>query len=273
MADSSVEATLPVIVKLGGSAMEDAVATAATLDVLAEACRMRRSWVLVHGGGKPIDRAMAAAGLVPKKIAGRRYTDDATLAIVVSVLQELNQQLVKELHARGCPAVAMPTSPAEYPLMGQRLMLPGLDLQPVDLGRVGTVTGVRAHVPYWAVVPSLAVDAEGDGGWLNINADTVASALARTLQAQTVLFLSDMPGLLKDKNEPSTLVAHLTASESREWIASGIIDGGMIPKIEACLEALDSGAERAVLLDGRQPEHLRLALARTEFRGTQIHRT
>lgn len=267
----------PVVVKLGGSAMEDPTATDACLRCVATLHHLRVPVVLVHGGGKPIDRAMAEAGLTPKKVAGRRYTDDATLAIVVRVLHELNRDLANRLNALGVPAV--PTTNADdFPLMGERLLLPSLDLQPVDLGRVGKVTGVRterfvkavADGGLLAVIPSLAIDT--DGGWLNVNADTAASAVAGTLKADKAVFLTDTPGVLHDRANPRSLISQLTESECRALIASGAIDGGMVPKVEACFEALEAGAKSALILDGRVPYSLLNVFLHDTFTGTVITR-
>jgi acetylglutamate kinase len=246
----------PVVVKLGGSAMEEPAATRGTLECVAALQQLGVRVVLVHGGGKPIDRAMAAAGLTPVKVQGRRYTDDATLAVVVKVLAELNAGVVRGIEAAGGSAVGF-TDVDSFPLAGDRLLLPGLDLQPVDLGRVGTVTEVATAafagdgVP---VLPSLARAA--DGGWLNVNADTAAAAVAGALNAAACYFLTDTPGVLRDVREPESLVPRLTVSECRERIAAGVIAGGMIPKVEACFDALAAGAGTAVILDGRNPRAL-----------------
>src|SRR5262245_50745143 len=132
----------PVVVKLGGSAMEDPAATDACLKSVATLNKLGVPLVLVHGGGKPIDRAMAEAGLVPKKVAGRRYTDDATLAIVVRVLHQINRDLTARLNALGAPAFEH-TEAQFFPLTGERLVLQGADGRPIDLGRVGKVTFVE----------------------------------------------------------------------------------------------------------------------------------
>src|SRR4051812_12433722 len=171
------------VIKLGGSAIEDPAALRATLQsvVLLETVGIRP--VLVHGGGKPIDRAMAASGLTPKKIQGRRYTDDATLNIVVDVLtNEVNAGIVRQMRELGGRAVGLHSGTLQA-LHGERLALPNPGGEPVDLGRVGQVTRVDAGlirdfadagvVP---VIPSLACDA--DGGWLNVNADTAACSVA-----------------------------------------------------------------------------------------------
>ena len=261
------------VIKLGGSAMEDAAALRATLqDVLfMETVGLRP--VLVHGGGKPIDRAMAAAGLHPRKVLGRRYTDDATLDIVVRVLKdEINPGIVDQLNQLGGNAVS-----AASLLRGERLTLSGPDGSAVDLGRVGTVTRVdtdrlrdliaRGTVP---VIPSLALDAAGR--WLNVNADTAASAVAGALVADKVVFLTDTPGVLRDRADTGSLFPRLTEAECRGLIGSGVIDGGMVPKVEACFEALAAGARSVAILDGRVPYSLLDVFLKDTFAGTEIAR-
>ena len=260
-----------VVVKIGGSAMEIPAATHGMLDAVAALHTLGAKLILVHGGGKPIDRAMDAAGLMPVKIQGRRYTDDATLAIVVKVLLEINESLVTRFANRGVNAVGIHCG-----ISGKRLLLPGLDLQPLDLGRVGVVTGLdrmRFHdhlrdgtLP---IVPSIALD-DTDGGWLNVNADSMAAGLARELGAESVLFLTDTPGVLRDRLDPGSRLARLTVDECRDLIADGVIDGGMIPKVEACFEALEAGAARAVILDGRDTHSLLDDFLQPGSTGTEI---
>ena len=276
----------PVVVKLGGSAMEDPAATDACLRSVATLNKLGVPLVLVHGGGKPIDRAMAEAGLVPKKVAGRRYTDDATLAIVVRVLKdEINAGLVAKLRELGVDAFGASKLPSgNWFLLGNRLTMPGPDGQPIDLGHVGTVRfvddeflraafGEDTTVPAFGtlpVVPSLALD--DNENWLNVNADTAASAVAGALKADKAIFLTDTPGVLRDRSNPASLIPKLTERDARELIASGVIDGGMVPKVEACFEALEAGAKSALILDGREKFSLLDVFLHDTFKGTAITR-
>ncbi len=263
------------VIKLGGSAMEDPAALTATLQdvVFLETAGMRP--VLVHGGGKPIDRAMAASGLQPRKIQGRRYTDAATLDIVARVLlHEVNAGIVAQIRALGGRAVGL-HSGAIQSLFGERLFLSGGDGQPIDLGLVGKVTRVDARlvedfcadrvVP---VIPSLALDA--DAGWLNVNADTAAAAVAAHLKAEKLVFLSDTPGVLRDRRDPETLVRHLDADGCRDLIQRGVIDSGMIPKVEACLDSLRAGVRKTHMIDGRVRHALLLEIFTDRGVGTEI---
>ena len=254
------------VVKLGGSALEDPHAAAGTLQSLAALHALGVKLVVVHGGGKPIDRAMAEAGIEPVKILGRRFTDDKTLEIVVRVLGEINRSVAERLGDAVAVADVRP-----FPLAGERLMIPGLDLQPVDLGRVGRVTGVDTAGfagDAIAVVPCLAVGP--DGGWLNVNADTAASAIAGAMGAEGVLFLTDTPGVLAHYPDPASRIDRLTRDQCEQLIRDGVVAGGMIPKVEACLEALDAGAGRAVILDGRDPHALLAEFVGLPRPGTEV---
>lgn len=261
-----------VVVKLGGSAMEEASATRGCLRSVAALNALGVRLVLVHGGGKPIDRAMTEAGLTPRKVAGRRYTDDATLEIVVRVLRdEINASLVQSLGEWGAKAVA-----CCHLLEATRLTLPGPDGE-VDLGRVGQVSRVdlstlerllaNAEIP---VIPSLGRAA--DTGWLNINADTAASAVAGAINADQAIFLTDTPGVLRDRNDPASRIAQLPESECRRLVDSGVIEGGMVPKVEACFEALAAGAQSALIIDGREPYALWQLFTSDVIPGTEITR-
>ena len=264
------------VIKLGGSAMEDAGALRATLQsvVFMETVGLRP--VLVHGGGKAIDRAMAQAGLRPRKVRGRRFTDEATLAIVLRVLrEEINAPIVRQIRELGGRAVGLHTGELQA-LFGERLSLPDGEGGATDLGRVGTVTRVdggmildfaaAGRVP---VIPSLALD-ESDGGWLNVNADTAASAVASHLKAEKLVLLTDTPGILRDRSDPGSLLPSLTAEECRDLIASGVIDSGMIPKVEACLDSLRAGVRKTHIIDGRLRHSLLLEIYTDRGVGTEI---
>ena len=235
-----------VVIKLGGSALEETDAVRRCLsDVLfMEAVGMRP--ILIHGGGKAINKGMEAAGIQPKWVNGRRYTDDATLDIVSRVLaEEICEGLVDEVRALGGRAVPL-NFRTQNVLIGERLTMKSDDGEKIDLGRVGHVTNINREllaatcragaIP---IIPSVALDAEG--GRLNVNADTAAAAVARLLRAEKLVFISDVPGIFLDKDDPQTLQSNLNIPRVRELIASGVIAGGMVPKVEAALEAVEAG--------------------------------
>jgi acetylglutamate kinase len=263
------------VIKLGGSAMEDPDALRATLQdiVFMETVGMRP--ILVHGGGKPIDRAMAAAGLKPRKVHGRRYTDEPTLEIVVNVLlKEINAGIEAQIRQLGGRAVGCHLGSFQY-LQGEKLLLPGEGGTPLDLGRVGKVTRVdKALIEDFCaasvvpVIPSLAVDAEGR--WLNVNADTAAAAVASQLRAEKLVLLTDTPGILLDRQNPESLVRGLDASHCQDLMHRRVIDEGMIPKVEACLDSLQAGVRKTHIIDGRLKHSLLLEIYTDRGVGTEI---
>ena len=262
------------VIKLGGSAMEDPDALRATLQDVVFMAYVGMRPMLVHGGGKAIDRAMAAAGFQPKKIQGRRVTDDATLKIVVRVLcDEINGGIVRQVRELGGRAVGL-TGPLQS-LYGEKLLLPGDGDKLIDLGRVGKVTCVDGELieDYCAgnlipVIPCVAQDAAG--AWLNVNGDTAAAAVAASLKAEKLVFLSDIPGILTDRANPASLVPCLNAMGCDQLIKTGVIDSGMIPKVEACLDSLRAGVRKTHLIDGRLRHSLLLEIFTDKGVGTEI---
>jgi acetylglutamate kinase len=262
------------VIKLGGSAMEDTQVLQATLQdvVFMETVGMRP--VLVHGGGKTIDRAMTAAGLKPHKVHGRRVTDEPTLEIVVRELRALSTTIEQEIRRLGGRAISLCAGSLQC-LFGERWFLHDNTGQQLDLGRVGRVTRVdHALIADFAaagvvpVIPSVALDA--DGAWLNVNADTAAAAVAANLQAEKLLVLTDTAGILGDRNDPQSLIRGLDAGGCRDLIAKGIIDEGMIPKVEACLEALRAGVRKTHIIDGRVRHSSLLEIYTDHGVGTEI---
>jgi acetylglutamate kinase len=263
------------VIKLGGSAMEDPAALTATLQdvVFMETVGLRP--VVVHGGGKPIDRAMAAAGLTPVKRHGRRVTDDATLAVVVRVLRdEINAGIVRQIRQLGGRAVGLHTDTLQT-LFGEKLSLSAKDGEPIDLGRVGQVTRVDAAliesfadagvVP---VIPSLAYD--DTGTWLNVNADTAAAAVAGGLKAAKLVFLTDTAGILGNPADPMSTIPSLNLPAVQQLIEDSVIDAGMLPKVEACLDGLRAGVAKVHVIDGRLRHSLLLEIYTDRGVGTEI---
>ncbi|HUE69928.1 MAG TPA: acetylglutamate kinase [Pirellulaceae bacterium] len=263
------------VIKLGGSVMENEIALRHTLldIVFMESVGMRP--VVVHGGGVAIDRAMDAAGLVPKKIKGRRYTDDTTLKIVEEVLAyETNESIAKKIEELGGRAMNLNFKTTNV-LFGERITLPGENGAEIDLGHVGKVTRVdrttienlcyAGQVP---VIPSMAIDERG--GKLNVNADTAATAVAQSLGAEKMIYMSDVNGVRRDKNDPNSIIHSLTDVEARELIRTGVVDSGMIPKVEACLETLDRGVRKVHIIDGRLRHSLLLEIYTSSGVGTEI---
>jgi len=265
------------VIKLGGSVMEDPGSLSALLVdvVFMQTVGMRP--VVVHGGGKAITVAMEKAGLTPHWVKGRRYTDDGTLEIVARVLaEEINADIERHINKFGGRASGLHHKTHQC-LYGRKLMLPDGDGSLSDLGRVGEVTEVdiipienlclAGVVP---VLPSLAEDEDEEGKLLNVNADTAAAAVAQALQAEKLVFLTDTPGILMDRNEPASLISGLTPEECHELMARGVIDKGMIPKVEACLNSIAAGVRKTHIIDGRLRHSLLLEIFTESGVGTEI---
>ena len=265
------------VIKLGGSVVEHPDSLRHLLLDIVFLSTLGMRIVVVHGGGKAINRAMDEAGIEPKWVQGRRYTDDATLAIVEKVLAtDLNHELVAKLEEYGGRAMSLNFLSTNV-LFGETLTLDGPNGKQVDLGYVGEVTKVdrltidnlmyAGQVP---VIPSMAMGP--DGQKLNVNADTAATAVAAAIGAEKLVVLSDTPGVLRDVNDPESLITHITAAEARQMIADGTIAGGMIPKIEGCLDTLAQGVKKIHIIDGRLRHSLLLEIYTTSGVGTELVR-
>jgi len=265
------------VIKLGGSIMEDQRAMVHLLldIVFMETVGMRP--VVVHGGGPAINRAMDAAGLQPRFVRGRRHTDADTLAVVERVLAgEVNRKIAQQINDLGGQARSLSFGTKNV-LFGRHASVHDERGTPLDLGYVGVVTRVDrdsivelCNAGVVPVIPSMCV-AEDDQK-LNVNADTAATAVAQALEAEKLVYLSDINGVRRKKNDPDSLIHSLTAEEALELISDGSIDAGMIPKVQACLETLDRGVHKVHIIDGRLRHSLLLEVYTNKGVGTQIVR-
>lgn len=263
------------VIKLGGSLMEDIEAIRhLLLDVIfMETVGMKP--VIVHGGGSSINKAMEQEGITPQWIKGRRVTDQATLNVVERVLAgEVTGFLTSEIERLGGRAVNLNFVGNTNVLYGERLLLEE-EGEKIDLGYVGHVTRVDrtiiesiTYANQVPVIPSMCVDQQGQK--YNVNADTAAMAVAQALGAEKLVFLSDVNGVRRDKRDADSIIHSLTASQAKELIASGVIDSGMIPKIEACLSTLQRGVRKVHIIDGRLRHSLLLEIYTTSGVGTEI---
>jgi len=255
-----------VVVKVGGEPIEDPAVLDRLLTDLVFLEQVGVSPVLVHGGGKSISRAMEAAGLTPVFNNGRRVTDAAAMVIVAREVEKLNAHIVNRVFALGGAAIGM-CPPRHEPVRGE--------LMDAQLGLVGQPTSVdkerlaryatRGLIP---VVPPLSVTAEGQ--ILNTNADDIALAVATALDAEKLVFMSTVPGVLTDPKDPSTLLSSLSAAEVRDLIARKVISGGMIPKVESCIGALERGVGKIHILGAAQAHALLLEIFTAEGIGTEL---
>ena len=266
------------VIKLGGSLMgnEDAMRHTLLDIIFMESVGMRP--VVVHGGGPSINRAMEKAALTPVWIQGRRYTDEKTLGIVEETLAyELNEKLASEVESLGGRAMNLNFRTTNV-LFGKKLMLEEAGAEPIDLGFVGEVTRVDrrpiealTYTEQIPIIPSMCIDENGQK--YNVNADTAAMAVAEALGAEKLIFISDVNGVRRDKEDPESVIHSLTASEARQLIADGVIAGGMIPKVEACLSTLNRGVGKVHIVDGQLRHSLLLEIYTTAGVGTEIVQT
>ncbi len=263
------------VIKLGGSLMSNTDAMRHTLlDIIfMESVGMRP--VVVHGGGPSINKAMEAAAIEPVWIKGRRVTDANTLAIVENTLgYELNEKLAQEIERLGGRAMNLNFRTTNV-LFGEKLLLEEPGSEPLDLGFVGKVTRVDrqtieslTYTEQIPIIPSMCMDANGQK--YNVNGDTAAMAVAEALGAEKLIFISDVNGVRRDKSDPNSVIHSLTAGEARELIEQGVIAGGMIPKVEACLSTLDRGVGKVHIIDGQVRHSLLLEIYTTAGIGTEI---
>ena len=230
--------------------------------------------VVVHGGGKAISAAMANAGLVAEFIGGFRVTTSEAIGLVEETLSgTINPRLVELINQHGGRATGISGTDV---FLSQRIQGKQEDGTPADIGRVGKVTQCHTEDLLYAitseVVPVISPlgREEDTGKSLNINADLAAAALACALKPAKLVFLSDVPGLMRDPADPSTLIPSVTRQEADALLADGTISGGMIPKITSALDALDTGVEKVHFIDGRVPHSLLLEIFTKSGTGTQI---
>jgi acetylglutamate kinase len=268
-----------VVVKYGGHAMGDEhMAREFARDiVLLEQTAINP--IVVHGGGPQIEAMLKKVGVQSQYAAGLRITDERTLEIVEMVLAgSINKQMVGYINAAGGKAIGLCGKDGNMVVarkLTRTVVDPDSEIEKVvDLGFVGEPekvdTTVLTQILGRELIPVLApVAAAANGGTYNVNADTFAGAIAGALKAKRLLLLTDVPGVL-DKSKQ--LIKELSADEARRLIADGSISGGMIPKVETCIDALEGGVEGAVILDGKVPHAVLLELFTELGAGTLIHR-
>lgn len=264
-----------VVVKLGGSVMDDPAAERELLRDLAFMNYVGMQPIIVHGGGKEINKAMDEAGLEPQFVQGLRYTDDRTLAIAERVLcGRINRRIVETLESFGVQAVGL-SSLSSCVLTAERLYLSGEENRRIDIGFVGKVEQVNARIlrllPTADTIPVIApIALDRHGGKLNVNADTAAGEVAAAIKAEKLVMVSDTHGVRERKDDPESFRPSLNRQEIAEFMARGVIDKGMKPKVEACLRALDAGCRKTHIIDGRIPHSLLLEIFTDRGVGTQI---
>ncbi len=258
-----------VVVKYGGNAMTNEELKNAVMSDIVLLSLVGVKVVLVHGGGPEINDMLKRVGIESKFINGLRYTDEATVDIVKMVLAgKVNKELVSHLTQHGGKALGL------CGIDGQMLLADKMEGE-ADLGFVGEIRDVNTTPITDALengyVPVIATVACGeDGQTYNINADTAAARIAAELKAENLILMTDIAGLLRDRDDVNTLIPAVQVSEVPFMKRQGIISGGMIPKIDCCVEAVRRGVKKTCIIDGRIPHSILIELLSNEGIGTQF---
>ena len=256
-----------VVIKYGGNAMINEQLKQQVMEDIALLWLIGVKVVLVHGGGPEISETMAKLGKKAEFVNGLRVTDKETVDIVQMVLAgKVNKTLVNLIQAKG--GLAMGVSGLDGGIIRAEIKDPAL-------GYVGRITKIRTkpiedllEKNYIPVISTVAGDKEGNV--YNIHGDTAAAFIAGALGAERLIMMTDIAGILMDKDDPSTLIPHITVEEARKLYDSGVISGGMIPKVDCCIEALEHGVNNVVIMDGRVPHSILMELLTDEGAGTMV---
>lgn len=258
-----------IVVKYGGSAMVDEELKRKVIQDVVLLKLVGFKPIIVHGGGKEISKWVSKSGMEPRFVNGLRVTDEPTMEIAEMVLNRVNKSLVSLIEELGVKACGISGKD------GGMLKVEKKFSEGEDIGYVGEVTDVDATIihallkdDFLPVVCPIGYDSEFHS--YNINADDAACAIARAVSAEKLAFLTDIEGVYKDYNDKSTLISELTTSEAKELLRGGTIGGGMLPKLNNCIDAIENGVSRVHILDGRIPHCLLLEIFTNKGIGTAI---
>lgn len=256
-----------IVVKYGGNAMVNESLKEQVMEDIVLLWLIGVRVVLVHGGGPEISDIMSRLGKEPKFVGGLRVTDRETMDIVQMVLAgKINKTLVNLLEMKGGSAMG---------ISGMDGRLIEAEMRDPSLGYVGRITGVNIGAVsdllekgYIPVISTVGCDR--DGNTYNINGDTAAAHIAGALGAERLIMMTDIAGILRDRDDPSTLIQELTASEAEVLKRDGTVSGGMIPKVDCCIEAIGHGVRNVTIMDGRIPHSILMELLIDEGAGTMV---
>ena len=265
-----------ILIKFGGSAMDNPELVKSLMRDIVVMEIMGLNPVVVHGGGKAISKAMVDAGLEARFVNGLRVTTPEAIDIVERTLSgTINPGLVEMMREHGGKAVGIPGTNV---FVGEKLMEKDAEGNPVDIGMVGRVIGCQLSrvqealsLQLTPVISPLAREL-GTNQSLNVNADLAAAALARELKPVKLVYISDVPGLMNDPSDPSTIIQSINRKEAFELIEQGVISGGIIPKVKSAVDALNAGVRKVHFIDGRLRHTLLLEIFTPEGIGTEIVR-
>ncbi len=266
-----------ILIKYGGHAMVDEKAKSFTArdTVLLKYVGMKP--IIVHGGGPEISRSMDKLGKESKFIKGLRVTDQETMEIIEMVLAgKISSEIVSELITHDGDAISLSGIDSSL-IYAHKKPVSQVDEEIIDLGLVGEIDKINVELLDLLidhdVIPVISpIGIAEDGTRLNLNADTAAGEVAGYIDAEKLIILTDVPGVLKDPSDPDSLIQKIKISEVPDLIEQGIITGGMIPKIETCVNAIESGVKSCHIIDGRKKHALLLEIFTTDGIGTMIYK-
>ena len=261
-----------VVIKYGGSAMTNEVVKQSVLKDIAVLKSVGIKPVIVHGGGKDINTWLNKVGIESEFKNGLRVTTKETLEVAEMVLSgKLNKGLVQHVERIGTHAVGLSGKDGDMLTVKKHLS------DGADIGYVGEIVDVKTDLietlllnGYTPIISTIGLDDKYNA--YNINADDVATAIARALKASKLVFLTDIEGVLKDPNDPSTLISKIDTESAKELFASGVIQGGMIPKLHNCIDAVQDDVKKVHILDGRMEHSLLIEIFTTNGIGTEIRK-
>ena len=256
-----------IVIKYGGNAMQSEQLKQQVMEDIALLWLIGVKVVLVHGGGPEISQTMQKLGKEAVFVNGLRVTDKETVDIVQMVLAgKVNKDLVNLIQTKGGHAVG---------LSGIDGGIIEAEVKDEALGYVGKITKIRTQPitdllekGYIPVISTVASDRQGNV--YNINGDTAAAFIAGALDAERLIMMTDIAGILRDRNDPGTLIPHVTVQEAKALYDQGIVSGGMIPKVDCCIEAIGHGVNNVVIMDGRIPHSILMELLTDEGAGTMV---
>jgi acetylglutamate kinase len=263
-----------VVVKFGGNAVQSATVLETLIEDTIALVKQGVKVIVVHGGGTAVNDALAAIGKKTEKVNGLRVTDSETLSIAVKTFVELNEELTEKFREKGGNALSF-SSKSANPLIAEKMGPVYKGDERVDLGWVGDIVSIDTGLLeswLWAgwipIVAPLGLDT--DGHYYNINADHVALAVAAAIQADRLIFLTDVPGVLQSLQDPTSIIRKLTPEKAAECIESGIISGGMLPKLKSCIAGLSRGIQKIAILNSFESHALMKGFTEPEATGTLI---
>jgi acetylglutamate kinase len=262
------------VVKFGGTALMSPVLKEGLIDQTISLVKAGLKVVVVHGAGPALNEELANRGIATKKVEGLRVTDATTIKVVVEVMTKINQALVEGFEAKGAKAVVVNGSHSNV-FLAKKLELKDKEGAPVDLGWVGEIqlvdlfaVGRSLQSNFIPVIAPFGMDNEGN--FYNLNADHAALAVAAALKADNLVFLTDVPGVLKNVQDQTSRIPEISVDEIQDYVNQGIISGGMLPKVKSCVSGIEKGIQHIAIMDGRAQDAVVKGILNPQETGTLI---